>query len=442
MKKKRIFLGVNNIASLFNYYKKGYESQGYKVTTCSNHNKFCEMEYDMSLDYFNNILGSKYIYYNLKFDQNSKIKFIPIRFFVFLFIKIFNIFKKVNTFIKILLFVIKYDIFHFIWFSDYPDKIVLFKLIKLFRKKIIINFVGDEVRWRPLLIQEYQILGLHHENFNTFVEQCYTLQNSANEFIKRLQYVRISEKYADILLSVPDQSQLLLRPYHNFFLPIEIPHNKSISNIRKSKVVVMHATTSRYSKGTDKLLVIMDKIQSKYPNLFEFKFVENKSRSEVLELLTETDIVVYSLIGQGPGMFGLETILNKVLLMSGNNETYLKYPTKNMVIDANFDNLEEKLIYYVQNNNERLEIVENAYTNICKHNDMYVVCENIIKQLYDKKNKHIFLHYPTFFRSFASFNTEYDTTSVHKINQWTSFVKNCDWYKEHVPSGERDGLIF
>jgi hypothetical protein len=451
MKKKQIFLGVQDIASLFAYYKKGYEKLGYEVTTCSFPNKFSNVDaYDMTP----NDLFSKQIInfkYSLNPDKTSKIQSAILRFLIFLIFKFLDIFilelnfyfPSISQKISWINQIRKYDIFHFIWIQDYSNELKWrFKWIKYFNKKIIINFVGDDIRWRPLLIEEYKYLGLGYENPVIFVEKAYNMNDLPNELLKRLKYIRICEKYADMVLSVPDQSQLLLRPYHNFFLPIKIPVGIPANRPIKNKVKVMHATTSRIGKGTDKLIDSIQKIKDAHGDIFDFILVENKTPQEVQELLLEVDIVIYSLIGQGTGMFGLETIINKVLLMSGNNEKYLTYPTEKMVVDTNFDNLEEKLIYYIQNYQERIAISENAYQNVCKHNDMYIVCENIIKQLYYKKESHIFLHYPTYFQKFAKFDSEYDLLDKNTINQWTNFVKDCDWYKKYVKSGERDGLTF
>ena len=80
-------------------------------------------------------------------------------------------------------------------------------------KRIITLFVGDDVRWEPAMKQEYKSCGMpiyEYENYDY----------SINSLNKRLLFLRTAEKYSDIILSQPNNSQLSLRPYHNLNIPI------------------------------------------------------------------------------------------------------------------------------------------------------------------------------------------------------------------------------
>lgn len=450
---KKIFLGINNIASIIDYYKQGYESLGYKVTTCSYPNKYVSInEYSMPIEsflyFFTTPTIGNIIDYKLEPAPNSFLKISWLRYIILLVAKLINKPYQYYSYIFFELewirFVLKYDIFHLIWLITLPYDILdrRIKWIKLFRKKIIINFVGDDIRWRPLLLEEFKLLNLPYEEAKEFVEDVYDMNNLKEEFFKRLVYIRIAEKYADLILSIPDQSQLLLRPYYNFFIPIQIPAKEPITRPKIDKLKILHATTSRVSKGSNTLVIEMEKLQEKYEHLFDFTLLENKPRSEIIAALADADIVIYAMVAQGTGMFGLEAIINKTLLLTGCNEDYLKYPYNTIVVDTNLQNLEEKLLYYIRNTTKRIVQVEYAYKAICQYNDLHKVCANIIKQLYKQKDC-IFMHYPNFFRNYAMLNSKYDNVIDRElINQWTNFVKDCDWYKKYVPSGERDGLIF
>ncbi len=199
MKQSHIFLGTQDIASLFGYYKKGYEKMGYKVTTCSFPNKYShnQPKYDLLPDAF--FLKNKFLKpfeYQLNPDENSKIQQTYLRFIFWLFFSILNVFIGIlNFFLSFFLIfqkihwiitIQKYDIFHFIWIQDYADELEWrFWWIKYFNKKLIVNFVGDDVRWSPLLIEEYQKLGFEYEKPEIFVEKVYTNNDYANEFLKR-----------------------------------------------------------------------------------------------------------------------------------------------------------------------------------------------------------------------------------------------------------------
>jgi hypothetical protein len=47
--------------------------------------------------------------------------------------------------------------------------------------------------------------------------------------------------------------------------------------------------------------------------------------------------------------------------------------------------------------------------------------------------------YPTFFRD--NFIPESEEAAA-VYNKWNNYVKDCDWYKKHVKTGERAGLSF
>lgn len=323
------------------------------------------------------------------------------------------------------------DIFIFIWSSFRPD----FSDFKELREKgkIVINcFVGDDARWFYSAKQEYESYGMRAPIYN----EDYNYAVSGLRF--RLKHIRIAEKYCHHVFSRLDQAQLQLRPYHRWnmmVLPEKIKHNPVQ---RKTKVKVLHAPTHRKAKGTEFVLAAFKKLKSEGFD-FEVVLLENVPNEEAIKMYVDADIIIDQLIWPGTGKFSTEALAAGKVVMS--HMAYDRYPQKNPkecpIIDVNPDTIYDELKSVITDYERRQILANKGRDYVIKYLDVRIFCNKVLDLCSGKKIEEDYQ--PDFFRNQYVPESE---EAAEECNKWTAIVKDCDWYKHYVPSGERAGLIF
>ncbi len=120
---------------------------------------------------------------------------------------------------------------------------------------------------------------------------------------------------------------------------------------------------------------------------------------------------------------------------------YDKFPQKNPkecpIVDVNPDTLYEKLKELIVNFEYRQELAEKGRPYVEKYLDVRHFCNKVLEIVSGKEPEYDYV--PTFFRDeFIPENQEY--TNIY--NESIKEVMNCDWYKQRIKSGEREGLHF
>ena len=108
-----------------------------------------------------------------------------------------------------------HDVFVFFW-QPWAPRPVLFPLLRALGKKIVVYYLGSDVRHITALSQEY---GIDTSNWGAAFHN--------DPLDAKLQRIRWGELYADLVYSVPDQSGLQIRPYYHAHVPIRVdlePH--------------------------------------------------------------------------------------------------------------------------------------------------------------------------------------------------------------------------
>lgn len=189
-------------------------------------------------------------------------------------------------------------------------------------------------------------------------------------------------KFADAeIVSTPD---LLEYAPEATWVPNSIPwHGLSKINRDDDKVVIGHAPTNRFYKGTKYFLEAMDQLKKEYPNV-KCLLIENKSHEEALKLLQTCDIVVDSV--DILGWYGVLT--NEVQQMGIPCCTWIKPELEkfldepNGIINVTKDNLKEKLDELILDENLRIELGKQGKKYVNKVHNNKEVCQKIF-QTYD-----------------------------------------------------------
>lgn len=272
----KVFIGTHDVAKILTGYKEGFQSIGCEVTTLVKAvHPFFTQQYDHTILRAFPHSGSiknkqvrravEYLDFNI---QNLRIK------------------KKLDRFIE------EHDVFIFIWHSLLKN-FLDYQLIKAANKKIVTVFVGSEIRHISAFRQEYGgdqstwEKGFHEHDLN-----------------HKITILRNAELYSDLILSVPDQSGLAIRSYDHLYLPFDATKIKfKISENKPLRVI--HAPSKAGIKGTGVITNTLDRLKSEGIAL-EYKMLQNISNQQLLEELTNADVLVDELYLHGPGMLGLE----------------------------------------------------------------------------------------------------------------------------------------
>lgn len=326
------------------------------------------------------------------------------------------------------------DVFIFVWQSFLTDASDL-EFLKKLGKKIVVFFMGSEQRWKNAYEQEMSSFGIssYYSRFSP-----YDYQFSLKALSEKLRYLRYVEKYADVIYSLPNQSQLSLRPYHHFYIPVNTQIIAEKTEQRKVPLIV-HAPTKRAVKGTDIVLETFERLKN-IGIKFEARLIENIPYREALKIYSEADIVIGELFIPSGGKLDREALAaGKVVLSSVRRDYIDNLPPDCPIIDVNPTNLYEELKKIIPDHRQRSELAKKGRAFVEKRHDIEVVCRDVLDKLENSLSAEIFDFFPTFFRD--KFLPE-SPQHAKLYNHWTKIVSGENWYKKHVPAGKRDRLIF
>jgi hypothetical protein len=411
--REKIFLGLTNIASQLNDFKIGFDKIGYETLSVVKQDYSVITNSNLNFNIENSVTE--------KFgDSNSVISKAKKKVYrqylnQFLFKKALN----------------ECDIFFFMWNSFFEDNRD-FKILKKRNKKIVTFLCGDDVRWKSSYEQEFKEYNLPLIEYRNEEDFSLKILN------KRLAYLRYVEKYSDVILSVPNQSQLGLKPYNNNFVPINLELINYSTYQNEFNPLIIHGSSRRDgSKGTKYVMDVINRLQIDGIK-FNFKLIENLPYSDALKFYLQSDIAIGQLLGPGGGKQEREFLAcGKVVLASMRYAYPQGISSDCPVIDIGPENLYEKLKEIILDYPTRVELAKKGRPWVEKYHDVNKICKNLITRLETEDDKMDF--YPTFFRD--KFIPESDN-ALKIYNKWNRFVNECDWYKEYIPAGERDGLIF
>ncbi|MDI9395634.1 MAG: glycosyltransferase [Euryarchaeota archaeon] len=171
----------------------------------------------------------------------------------------------------------------------------------------------------------------------------------------------------------------------SIWIPNCIPwHGLEKINRNDSKIIIGHAPTNRFYKGTKYFLEAMDQLKKKYPNV-ECLLIENKPHKEAMQLLQTCDIVVDSV--DVLGWYGVLT--NEVQQMGipcctwikHGLEPYLEEPSG--IVNVTKDNLKQRLEELILDENLRGNLGINGKKYVEKVHNNKVICEKILS-VYDR----------------------------------------------------------
>ncbi len=173
----------------------------------------------------------------------------------------------------------EHDVFVFQYGETLVPGSVDLPVIRAAGKSIIAICNGDDIRHSSAYHQEFGIPPEVHGEF--YVK---------DPLPRSMQTLRLMERYASLMVSVPNQSGLALRPYMHFAYVLD--QSLYTAHIPDREVpVVVHAPSDRACKGTREILASLDRLSAKGVR-FELKLLEKVPNAVVRETLRDADVAI------------------------------------------------------------------------------------------------------------------------------------------------------
>lgn len=195
------------------------------------------------------------------------------------------------------------------------------------RGKVVISFqAGSEVRfWMaarrfnaayghefpPGLVSKYV-------NGSTALNEIAAYPRYLDVFSNKLHNIRMAEMYADVILSQPCSNVLGLRPYMGAILPVDTGRLTARIPDRERPVIV-HAPTNIAFKRSDLIIGALHELWAEGLG-FELRLLRNVPNSQVIESLTDADVLIDQIACGKSGLLGYEGMASGCVVVGCQDE--------------------------------------------------------------------------------------------------------------------------
>lgn len=277
--------------------------------------------------------------------------------------------REFVVFCYFLSFLSRYDVFHFhCGITFLPRNFDLYWL-KLFGKKIIMEYWGSDCVQSDLKNAHYPDLTK-----DEFKEIYPNLDDNG----RRRKIARIAS-FADVMM-VSNYSMVE-------FVPSSMVAQKSI-DLEKIKYVgvskvekvplVVHAPTNQLIKGTKYILEAIENLKKKGYK-FDFKLIEQKTNQEAQEIFKKADIIVDQLRLGDYGTLAVESMaMGKPVICWVTDYLFEKYFHDCPIVRANTKNIENQLEKLIKDSDLRQKLGEDGRVYVEKHHDSLKIAQELI----------------------------------------------------------------
>jgi len=261
-------------------------------------------------------------------------------------------------------YLLRCDSFLFLFGSSFWPNNSDLPVLKKFGKRIGQVFLGCDIRCKEIMQQENPEFCLC--NKCAILEVC----DSASKYRLAARW----EKSADLLFSLPIHSQILKRPYHNFYMPVNLD-NFTFSPGANPVPLVVHAPSDRALKGTGYIVQAVEELKAEGLS-FEFVLLENLPHEQVQQYIEKCDLVIDQVLIGWYGVFAVEALArgkpvvchiredlktpdNPILSVQPGNVEEIKQALRKLITDSQLrKSLAVKGRAYVENRHDSLKIAK------------------------------------------------------------------------------------
>jgi len=353
----RIFIGASEVANFIASYQYGFKELGYQTySVISRRNAFLPTEeYNVVLsENIGNSRNRLNVAYKIRRSIQARI-------------------DAVRYFLKALF---SCDVFIYNTGGSLLPAYLDYLLIKALRKKLVVVFLGSEIRHWYAYQKEMQELGKYQEIFpfiKSIKEQRYGF------YVDKLRRVRKAERYADLILSQPGFAQLQKKRYMRVFVGLKLPSIKY--NVPDNEIpIVVHAPTSRGIKGTEYVIKAVEQLKKEGLQI-DFQLIENMPHNEMLKILEHADILVDELFSDSFGVLSAEAMAAGTVVLTNYFAEYAKVPRNCPAVRVNKDNIVESLRRVLVDRDLRRQLAREGRVYVEEHQDAVKICRQILEWL-------------------------------------------------------------
>lgn len=372
----RILVGTVEIGGVIPTFADGFRRLGHEVTTVikERHAFFSDLQYDVdisreALPWPDQVIGA-----------NSRAVRLARR----------NL-SRSALLARLFPLITRNDIFIFLWAgTSLMERNREFPLLKKLGKTIVSIFCGSDVRHSSGYSQFFAPLIAE----NSFVDWQSLRHDFAKDPLSRpLKDMRMAERYSDLILSMPNNSMLAVRPYRHFFVPVDLSAYRGEVPGREIPVVI-HAPSDKGVKGTEKILAALEQLKLEGVR-FDLRILHGVSHQEVLSSLSDADVAIDQLNLPLHGMFGLEGMASGCALATCNREEYEPFPPNRPIWHVDAGNLYSQLKRLLTDKQLRIHLAHDGRKYVERYHDHVQVARRLLDGLGALELQYD--HYPTFF---------------------------------------------
>lgn len=285
-----------------------------------------------------------------------------------------NRLKKIQ-FYKLIYDWIKWaDILHWVWdFGAIPFGLDR-KIVERFDKPGVIQWCGSDIR---IPEKTFEVNKFYQEAFLNGYE--YQFESYEKSLATQRSFAQIGFYPLEIVgMDYYVDKNLFPKRYKTFQSVILSEHPAAYPSLEKNKPLIVHSPSAPVAKGTKWILKAVEQLKLKYN--FDFTLVHGMSRSEALEIMKECDIYIDQLIGGSHGLASIEAMaFGKPVVCYINPAVGENYPPDLPIVNANPDNIAEKLEILIKDAALRHELGKKSRNYVEKYHDEKKVAEQLVE---------------------------------------------------------------
>lgn len=315
------------------------------------------------------------------------------------------------------------DLYIRVWATIPFDREVL-QAISSSRTRVASILMGSDVRNYGVFSQQF---GIQMDDFDPG-------KNDPSPKTK-LDALRTHEKYADAIFSVPDQMGLALRPYHHVQVPLRLAQYRF--NVPGREIPkVIHAPSRPGVKGTDVIEQVVQKLKAEGIQ-FEFHSIRQMNHDQLLQELSDADVLIDGLIVHGPGWLGFEAMASGCVTATRYFEDSPEC-FRPPVVSIDSSNIESRLRTLLTDRDLRVRLAHEGRRYVEEHNDVRIVVDQLLKKT-SAGRAGATDYAPRYLLDGYSPSAAADAALIQEANE---LVQGEEWYRSVVAGQSRAGIEF
>jgi len=315
------------------------------------------------------------------------------------------------------------DLYIRIW-GDLPFDDEVLQSLEGSGTRVATLLMGSDVRDYDVFQQEYRIS-----------RWTFPAEYHAVSLEKKLHVLRTHERYADAIFSVPDQMGLAIRPYHHLEVPLRL--EKLTYNVPRRQIPrVVHAPSVPHVKGSDVIESALETLRAEGVE-FDLVSVRNVPHDELLQILSDADVLVDELIAHGPGWLSFEAMGSGCAVATHyleNSPECFRPPV--WIIDEH--NIVDRLRILLADTDLRIDLAEKGRRYVEQHNTIEHVVDNLLRKVEEGRDGSCD-YVPAYLTGAYVPKNESEAEAINAANAPVAREK---WYRDHVAGRSHDGLVF